>query len=167
METLTVFEKYSRYWPSIALTSAVLSVIFFGTYWYSNDVLIAGYLRLAAFIFFALSLLSFFKWKDGQVKIDLNLDQDQRIKLNYFVRDRFITSDHLNLDDVSAVEVNKMPNKTLYNEFATGDRCIRFRRKDTGEWSYLNKVHGRIIPLNTENANRVTEFINAHLNRSL
>lgn len=164
METLTVFEKYSRHWPSIAIASAVLSVIFFGAYWYSDDVLIAGYLRLAAFVFFALSLLSFFKWKDGQMKIDLNLDQDHKIKLNYFVRDRFIASDHFDLNDVTEVEVNKMPNKTLYNEFATGDRCIRFRRKDTGEWSYLNEVQGRIIPLDTENANQVAEFIEPHLN---
>ncbi|MEX0994177.1 MAG: hypothetical protein WD599_01535 [Balneolaceae bacterium] len=165
MKTLTVFEKYSRYWPAIAITSAIMSLTFFLVYWYSQNVLVAGYLRVTAFAFFALSLLSFFKWKDGRMKIDFTLDQDHFLRLNYFVRNRKVADDNFNLTEFSDIEINRMPIKTLYNEFATSDRCIRFKRYDTEGWSYLIEVHGRVIPIDKENAKLVLEFLNPHLNQ--
>lgn len=159
MKTLTVFEKYSKHWPAITIISAVLTLLMFGAYWYSDDVLIAGYLRLGAFCFFALSLLSFFKWMDGRIKIDFILHPDKTLTLDYHVRNQKIASDHFDLSKFGNVEMQQMPNKSLYNDFATGDHCIRFKREETDEWIYLTEVHGRVIPLDIDNARQVLDFL--------
>jgi hypothetical protein len=164
MNTLTVKEKYSRHWPKIATISAILAALLFGAYLITVNVLIEGYLRLAAFCFFALSLLSFFKVKDGQIKIKLSIDEHGGLQLDYYVRNQQVAHERFNLNKVESVEIHEMPNRSLYNDFATGDRAIRFKEKESKGWLYLTEVHGRVIPLDHNNAQEVSDFINKYLN---
>lgn len=163
MKTLTVKEKYSRHWPVIAIASAVLAALLWGAYMLTSNVLIESYLRFAAFCFFALSLLSFFKVKDGQIQIDMKVDDDGGLIMDYLVRNKQIGHDAFDLNRVESVEINQMPNRSLYNDFATGDRTIRFKRKDSDDWLYLTEVHGRVIPLDNSNAEKIHGFINNYL----
>ncbi len=163
MKTLTVKEKYSRHWPAIAIASAVLAALLWGAYMLTTNVLLESYLRFAAFCFFALSLLSFFKVKDGQIQIDMKVDDDGGLIMDYLVRNKQIGHDAFDLNKVESVEINKMPNRSLYNDFATGDRTIRFKRKDSDDWLYLTEVHGRVIPLDNKNAEKIYGFIRNHL----
>jgi hypothetical protein len=166
MKTLTVKEKYSQHWPKVAVISAILAVILFGAYLITADVLIEGYLRLAAFCFFALSLLSFFKVKDGQIKIELTLDEVGGLQLNYFVRNNQIAHEAFDLNQIESVEIHEMPNRSLYNDFATGDRAIRFKQKESPGWLFLTEVHSRVIPLDSRNAQQVSDFINQYLDKN-
>jgi hypothetical protein len=163
MKTLTVKEKYSRHWPAIAIASAVLAALLWGAYMLTSNVLLESYLRFAAFCFFALALLSFFKVKDGQIQIDIKVDDDGGLIMDYLVRNKQIGHDAFDLNSVESVEINKMPDRSLYNEFATGDRTIRFKRKDSDDWLYLTEVHGRVIPLDKSNAEKIYRFINSYL----
>jgi hypothetical protein len=167
MKTLTVKEKYSKHWLKIAVISAILAVLLFGAYLITADVLIEGYLRLAAFCFFALSLLSFFKVKDGQIKIDLEIDEKGGLQIDYFVRNKKIAHDAFDLNRFDTIEIHEMPNRSLYNDFVTGDRAVRFKQKESSGWLYLTEVHGRVIPLDSKNATQVSEFINRYLNPKL
>lgn len=163
MNHLTVNEKYSKHWPAITVVSALLAFILWVAYMFSADVLVEGYLRFAAFCFFALSLLSFFKVKDGQIRIDLQFENDETLLVNYQVRKTEIASESFDLTQIEAVEINEMPNRSLYNDFATGDKAIRFKRTDADGWLYLIEVNGRVIPLDNENAEKVFVFINNFL----
>lgn len=163
MNQLTVKEKYSKHWPVIAVASALLALLLWGAYMFSADVLVEGYLRFAAFCFFALSLLSFFKVKDGQIRIDLQFEDDETLLVNYQVRKKQIGSESFDMTKIEAVDINKMPNRSLYNDFATGDKTIRFKRVDSEGWLYLIEVNGRVIPLDNENAKKVFDFINSYL----
>lgn len=147
MKKLTVFEKYSPYWPAIAVTSLILTILFWAAYMLVSNVLIEGYLRFAAFCFFALGILSFLKVKDGRIKINLLLNEQGELEVDYLVRNKSIDHDIFDLAEFEAIEVNKMPNRSLYNDFAKRDRTVRFKRKDGKSWQYLAQVHGRVIPL--------------------
>lgn len=159
MNHLTVNEKYSKHWPVVAIASALLAMLLWGAYMISANVLVEGYLRFAAFCFFSLSLLSFFKVKDGRIRIDLQFEDNETLLVNYQVRKKRIASESFDLTQIEAVEINEMPNRSLYNDFATGDKAIRFKRTDADGWLYLIEVNGRVIPLDNENAEKVFVFI--------
>ncbi len=159
-EELTVYEKYSKHWPVIAIVSLVLSVGFFLSYWVVTDVLVAGYLRLVAFGLFALGMLSLFKIKDGQVKITLEFDQDDVLHLIYAVRDQIVYEEKWAISEIGEVKIDEMPNRSLYNDIMKSDRCLRFRRNEQSDWMYLNKISTRVVPLHQKNAERVYEFLN-------
>lgn len=156
--TLTVSEKYSRHWPLIAIVSAVLALSFYISYHLAADVLLEGYLRLVAFGFFALAVLSFFKVKDGRIEITIE-KSDELIEIYYRVRDKIIHEEELNLADIRDLKMDQMPNKSLYNDLIQSDRCIRFRRTDSDGWLYLHEIYGRVIPLSEKNASEILQFI--------
>ncbi|MEX2574186.1 MAG: hypothetical protein WD317_07810 [Balneolaceae bacterium] len=166
MNNLTIPEKYSRHWPAISIASAVLTVLFWVAYMVTTDTLAEGYFRFAAFCFFALSLLSFFKVRDGRIKINLSLSEDGGLELDYFSRGKQIAQDTFDLNRFESVETVSMPNRTLYNDFATDDRTVRFKKKDSDEWLYLAEVNGRVIPLDHINANKVADFLRLHLDKA-
>lgn len=159
---LTVKEKYSQYWPMITVLSAVMCVLFLISYIIVTDVLIGGYLRLAAFAFFALSLLSLFKLKDGQIEIEFTIDKNEEpklVQLKYFVRENEIHTESHELNEFTEFKITEVPNKSFYNDLIKGDKAVRFKKKDLDDWMYLNNIYGRIIPLSQGNAEKVTEFI--------
>jgi hypothetical protein len=160
-KSLTVREKYSRHWPVIAGVSMILSLLFFFWYWVAADVLLEGYLRLIAFGFFALGLLSLFKIKDGQVEIVLNVDNDDVLHVTYKVRDNIIYEENWSRFEFESVKIDEMPNRSLYNDIMKSDRCLRFRRKNESDWIYFNKVSGRVIPFSDENAKQIYNFLEA------
>jgi len=163
MNKLIVFEKYSRHWPVIAIVSAILAVILFGAYLLSGNVLVEGYLRLAAFCFFALSLLSFFKVKDGRIQINFIVDENGGLKMDYLVREKIIAHDVFDLNNFEAIGIDEMPDRSIYNDFARGDHSIRFKRKESDGWLYLTEINGRVIPLDKKNAEEVTGFLNNYI----
>ncbi|MEX2600682.1 MAG: hypothetical protein WD355_03480 [Balneolaceae bacterium] len=159
MNQLTVFEKYSRHWPAVAIGSAAVSLILFGIYLYTDAPLAEGYLRLAAFIFFALSLLTLFKWKDGRMEIRFSIEEGSLLHIRYLVRNKPVADESFDLADFLSVKKDSMPNRSMYDDFSASDHTIRIQRKDNGEWIYLNDVHGRVIPLHRETAGQVEEFL--------
>lgn len=161
--TLNVQEKYSRHWPMIAILSAVLATVFYISYQLTADVLLEGYLRLTAFAFFALAVLSLFKVKDGRVEISLT-GKGGILEIVYRVRDKVVHNEELLLTDVEAIKVDEMPDKSLYNEFMKSDRCIRFKRKKADGWLYLHEIHGRVIPLSNDNAEVIVDFVKKQMN---
>ncbi len=158
-KTLTVYEKYLKQWPFIAIASLILSVVFFISFLVVADVLIAGYLRLIAFGFFAIGLLSLLKIKDGQVEIKLELDEDDVLRLIYRVRDRIIHQEEWSVSEIGEVKIDEMPNRSLYNDIMKSDRCLRFRRNKESDWLYLNKLSSRVVPLSQNNAEKVYSFL--------
>ncbi|REL38202.1 hypothetical protein DYD21_06225 [Rhodohalobacter sp. SW132] len=159
--TLNVSEKYSRHWPAIAVGSIIASILFFGAYVAVSDVLIGSYLRLAAFAFFVIGFLSFFKIKDGRIEIQFEVNQknSNELDVEYSVRGREIHAELIELDDIKDIKTDRMPNRSLYNDLNRTDRSVRFQKKNMEGWLYLNEIHGRVIPLSEDNANKIVAFI--------
>lgn len=157
---LKINEKYSRHWPLIALVSAIFSILFFISYHFVGNVLLEGYLRLTAFVLFALALLSLLKIRDGQVEINIDITEEDTALIRYNVRDQVISEEEFGLQELENLKIDRMPDKSIYNNFMKSDRCIRFRRKDTSDWLYLNQVNGRVIPLSRDNADKILQFFN-------
>jgi len=160
--TLTVSEKYSRFWPAIAVGSIIASIAFFGAYIMVADVLISSYLRLAAFAFFVIGFLSLFKLKDGRIVIDFELADDAgpHMEVTYSVRDRNIHAETIDISEITSLKIAQMPNRSLYNDFNKVDRSVRFQKENMEGWLYLNEIHGRVIPISQENAERIVKFLN-------
>lgn len=158
MNSLLIKEKYSRFWPVTAIVSLILAIIFFFTYWNMSDVLIQGYLRLISFAFFALGILSLFKIKQGQIELEVSIDNDV-IKIQYSLKNRVLQTEEWSTNEIATVKIDEMPNRSLYNDVIKGDRCIRFRRHNQSDWIYLNKLNGRVIPLSQKNAEEMNQFI--------
>ncbi|MEX0646600.1 MAG: hypothetical protein WEA56_00600 [Balneolaceae bacterium] len=156
---LTISEKYSRYWPAIAIGSAVLALLFYIIYHYVSNVLFEGYLRLISFVFFALSILSFFKLRDGKIQIDIEQMDEKVFKISYQTGDRRLFSEEIQKDEISEMMIDEMPNRSLYNDLIKSDRCLKIKKKDVQNWVYLNSINGRVIPLSRENAYEMKIFI--------
>lgn len=156
---LVIKEKYSKYWPIVAALSAVLCILFFFGYQFAGDVLTEGYLRLTSFAFFAISLLSLFKIWDGQIVISVHPVKNDALEFIYTVRGQTIAEERLSFKELENLKIDQMPNKSIYNDFKKSDSCIRFRRENTSDWLYLNKVNGRVIPLSKQNAEEMHQFI--------
>jgi hypothetical protein len=157
--SLTVEEKYSRHWPAIAAVSGIAAILLFSTYLFvDNGVLIDGYIRLASFVCFALMVLSLFKVKDGKVIITIECDGDL-VLMEYSVRNRIVYEEEFRFSDFEELTIDQTPNRSLYNDFAKYDRCVRFKKPKSEGWLYLNELYGRTIPLTQANAERIKAFL--------
>ena len=158
-QKLTVEEKYSQYWPSICIISIMVTVGLFYSYQFTANVLLEGYLRLASFGFLALSILSYFKIRDGKVLIDLESDSEGVLYVKYSVRNQYIHSEEWAVSEMFEVKTDVMPDRSLYNNLMKKDRCVRFRRKSEEDWLYFNKINGRVIPFTEENAQHIRDYL--------
>jgi len=163
-QTLKIVEKYSRFWPMIATVSGIAAVILFTYYLMVDEVLLEGYLRLISFSFFALMVLSLFKVKDGKVVITFT-SEDDTLYLKYHVRDRLVYEENFHLQKIKDLKIDRMPNKSLYNDFAKKDRSVRFKNGKSDEWIYMAQLFGRVIPLTKENAMKIEEFVNQEIKK--
>lgn len=157
--SFTVKEKYSSKWPHIAIISSILTVLSLVAYIVTSDVLAEGYLRLAAFAFFSITLLSLFKIKDGQLTIEIKQNDDEELETLYFQRNRTVHHEKWPIKKITSVKISDMPNRSLYNDIVTGDRCVMVRRKNEADWIYFIQVDGRVIPLRKENAEALKNHI--------
>ena len=159
-KNLVVNEKYSRYWPAVTLVSAILAVLFFIGFLVVSNVLYEGYLRLFSFSFFALSVLSFYKVRDGRIQIKLETIDKKELRITYSTADnRLLYQEVMDRKDLSEVVIDEIPNRSLYNDLVKSDRCIKVRKKGAKHWIYLNSVNGRVLPLSFENAAAIEKFI--------
>ncbi len=163
-QTLKIEEKYSRFWPVIATVSGIAATILFTYYLMVDEVLLEGYLRLISFSFFALMVLSLFKVKDGKVVISFT-SEDDTLYLTYHVRDRLVYEESFQLQKIKDLKIDRMPNKSLYNDFAKKDRCVRFKMGKSNDWIYMVQLFGRVIPLTHKNAVKVEEFVNQEIKK--
>jgi len=155
--TLSVSEKYSRHWPAVSIISGVAALFAGLGFVLSNDVLLEGYLRLAAFIFFAICLLSLFKLRDGKIEMIYSIG-DNLLSIEYHQKNHILGQETVELSDISGLKITALPNRSLYNDLFRSDRCVRIQRKDSG-WIYLNEVNGRVIPMDDENSEKVRNFL--------
>jgi hypothetical protein len=161
---LQVSEKYSQYWPAIMIGSLILSLIFLVAFIYTTEPLLESYLRLAAFAFFVIGFLSFFKIRDGQLTINYEVkDGDQEMYITYTLREQKIHAETVDLSDIVDIKVDEMPNRSLYNDFYKIDKSVRLKKKNMDGWLYLNELHGRMIPLSRENAGKVVDFVKGNM----
>lgn len=157
-ETLIIKEKFSKFWPAITAISLISAAISFYFYWSVSDVLIEGYLRLTAFILFSVGVLSLYKLKDGQIEIITTLNDDV-IEFQYMSRKRVIHTEEWSANEIATIKIDKMPNRSLYNDLIQSDRCLRFRRINQSDWNYLNSINGRVVPLSQSNADELVRFL--------
>lgn len=164
---LILKEKYSQYWPFVAMLSGVCTVLFMIGFFLVSDILIEGYLRLAAFGFFALCVLSLYKLKDGQIEIHFSVENGSTplLHMSYYLRGNEIHSESQELMDVKDLKTSDVPNRSFYNDLVKGDKAVRFKKGEMDGWLYMNEIYGRVIPLTQENTELITEFITSAQNR--
>lgn len=161
---LQVSEKYSQYWPAIMIGSLILSLIFLVAFIYTTEPLLESYLRLAAFAFFVIGFLSFFKLRDGQLTINYEAkDDEEEMYITYTLREQKIHAETVDLSDIVDLKVDEMPNRSLYNDFYKIDKSVRLKKKNMAGWLYLNELHGRMIPLSPENAEKIVDFVKGNM----
>ena len=160
---LRVTEKYSKYWPAVTFGSLLISAGLFAAFIYADDLLLESYLRLGAFAFFVIGFLSYFKLRDGQMTIHYTLEKDREniLQVTYSADGNTHYEESIDLDDVTEIKTDDMPNRSLYNDFYKRDKSVRFKKRHMDGWLYLNELHGRVIPLSEENAKSIVTFINS------
>ena len=156
---LHIEEKFSKFWPAVAIFSFLTAVTFYLLYINTDHVLNEGVYRLVAFAFFAAGILSLFKLRDGKMMLHLELTDDDHLLIHYKTKKRDIGEDEWNLKELASVRVAEMPNKSLYNDIVRSDRCVLIRLKNNSDWLYLNNLNSRVIPLAERDAESVRQFI--------
>jgi hypothetical protein len=156
-KTLTISEKYSKYWPFITVISSIAAILSGIAFLYFDNVLLEGYLRLAAFVFFAIFLLSLFKLRDGKINMKFTVENHD-LTVEYYQKNHQIEEEIFDFSDISDIKISPLPNRSFYNDLIRSDRCLQIKRKDSG-WIYLNEINGRTIPLEENNALKVKQFL--------
>lgn len=161
---LEVTEKYSKYWPTVTFGSLLVSVALFAAFIYADNLLLESYLRLGAFAFFVIGFLSYFKLREGQMTLLYEIDNDQKniVQISYSSDGRTLYQESIDLNDITEIKTDEMPNRSLYNDFYKRDKSVRFKKEHMDGWLYLNELHGRVIPLSQENASSIVAFIKTH-----
>lgn len=162
--SLTVFEKYSQHWPLITVLCGVLSVILFGLFLLTDNVLVSGYLRLGAFASFAVCLLSYFKIREGQIKLELSIDDSKTLLIDYSIKDQIVFKESFALKEFEDLKKDIVPNKSFYNDLFSGDFRVMYKKSDYNSFLNLIEMRGRLIPLDDENASHIITFIKHHKN---
>ncbi len=159
MSELKIEEKYSARWPLITAVSMVLAIAIFGSLIFIENTLLAGYVRLGAFAFFALGVIGLFKLRDGKVSLVLSVDDDHFLTVTYIIKSEVKHSESWDLNQLATVKVDEMPNRSFYNDIVTSDRCVAIRNQNESDWTYLHKMYGRVIPLKNSSAIKIKTFI--------
>jgi len=167
MSELKIEEKYSARWPLITAVSMVLAIAIFGSLFFIENTLLAGYVRLGAFAFFALGVIGLFKLQDGKVSLIFSVDEDHFLTVSYIVKNEMKHSESWNLQQLATVKVDEMPNRSFYNDIVTSDRCVAIRNQNESDWTYLHKIHGRVIPLKKRSAVKIKTFVEKEMARIL
>ncbi|TVQ65662.1 MAG: hypothetical protein EA360_08690 [Balneolaceae bacterium] len=162
-KTLFIQEKYSSYWPLIAIISFFLAIVLFIIYLFTDTAILEGILRLAAFIFFATGILTLLKINQGQISVITTVSENREISISYQKKGREAETYFVPASSVAELKIDEMPNRSLYNDIIKSDRCIRIRRTDSSEWEYLYKTDARVIPFSEENAKKLYSFLKKHL----
>jgi len=167
MSDLRIEEKYSAQWPLITVVSMILAVTIFSSLLFIDSTLLAGYVRLTAFAFFAIGVIGFFKLRDGKVTLHFSMEDENFLLLEYIVKSELKHSENWDLKHIATVKIEEMPNRSFYNDIVTTDRCIAIRYKDENDWTYLHKLYGRVIPLKNESAVKIKNFLENKIAKSV
>lgn len=159
MNELRIEEKYSSKWPLITVLSTILAIATFSSLFFIENTLIAGYARLTAFGLFVLGVIGLFKLREGKVELNFTIDEDHFLNVDYLVKNELKHSESWDIDEIDTVKIDEMPNRSFYNDIVTKDRCVLIRSKDQNDWTYLHKLHGRVIPLYKDSAQKIKTFI--------
>lgn len=159
MNKMEIEEKYSAQWPLITTVSFAVAAAIFGSLFIIENTLLAGYVRLGAFAFFALAVIGLFKLRDGKVSMVFTVDEDHFLTVNYKVKGELKHSESWDLKRIESVKVVEMPNRSFYNDIVTSDRCVVFRNQDENDWTYLHKIYGRVIPLRKISAEKIRDYM--------
>ncbi|MEX0639030.1 MAG: hypothetical protein WDZ29_04175 [Balneolaceae bacterium] len=165
MNRLILYEKYSRYWPHITVLSTITSLALLIIWLGSDNVLFSGYLQFGAFVFFAIALLCLFRWREGQMKIEMDSDGHGILHIRYSVRNEPVGSEEFLLKGLESVKTDRMPDRSLADNLFKSGRTVRFKRQDSINWLYLNEVNGRVIPLDMKSAEQLRQFLEALIHR--
>ena len=154
----TVNEKFSKYWPFIAVGCSVLAFLVFIYSRLNSDVLIAGYLELASFIMFAVAVLSFFKLRDGRTSIRIDKDGNQLV-FSYLLNGSVVKTETLSIEKPVEFKTDRLPDTSLYSEINRTDRTVCFRETSSGSWRYLFQYNSRVIPISPEDAEKIKKVL--------
>lgn len=158
-QSISIIEKYSRHWPLITYISISLSVLFFSAYLLSNGVLLTGYLRLFAFVFFAAGVFGLFKMKDGRVRIEVESESNGSVVSRFYRGDELLLEESWNLRELHDAEITEMPNKNFYYDLVKSAKAVRVRGEKDDSWLYFNKLSNRVVPLDNEQAEALCSFL--------
>lgn len=168
-DLLIAEEKYSRHWKKISLAGLILSLTLV-LFWLHADsdpdkVVLAGVLRLGAFLCFALFLLSWFKVRQGQIRVELH-SEGHHLRIRYRLRDRIVSEERLDLRRIKDIEISGMPDRTVADEFKRASFTLRYRLKDSPDPIWLFDVGDRILPFDRATSAEILEFLRTRLNQN-
>jgi hypothetical protein len=93
---------------------------------------------------------------------EIDNDQENIVQISYSSDGRTLYQESIDLNDITEIKTDEMPNRSLYNDFYKRDKSVRFKKEHMDGWLYLNELHGRVIPLSQENASSIVAFIKTH-----
>ena len=155
--SITVQEKFSKYWKPLTTVSGILAITCFALYFKSGNILAGGYLQLSSFIFFIIFLIGSVKLYEGKTRIEC-FANDMNLDVKFFRKDRKVAEGEIDLSKIEKVEISELPNKTIYNDIVRSDKCIRLKNK-SGQWFYLNEISEQVVPLDIRNAKKMYDFL--------
>lgn len=159
--TLTIEEKYSNYWLQLTAALVLVTLIFFGLYSTSDDLLWKGYLRLIAFCSMAGAVISGLKVMQGKHTIELAVS-DGNLVITYIRKKKRVAEDIFELANFKSLQVRSRPTGRFGSEFLFKDRVITMELTDSDRPLTLVELHGRPLALSRESATKILEFLEAH-----
>jgi len=154
---MTIYEKDYGHWTKISIVLSLLTIILFVTQMQVNDVLVSGYIRIAAFLTFASAIFSIMKTRFSPHQIQMDI-RNRRLNLNFISNGETMLKEQLTLDTIQRLELDYQPFKFLPRDFFLNDLHLKYKSKKDGEYYGLFDINRRQIPLSKEEVKKTIQF---------
>lgn len=159
---LTVTEENYSFWRTAALISAALAIISFIIFLSIENPFWESIVRLGAFIFFALAVLSYLQIMNGPIKVTLTLDE-KVLLITYRKNDKIIHEEELEKETIKSVFPTAEGINILLSNMKPDIKTFKISFTDTDHPLYLFEFSGRPLLFGEDDQHKIVSYLDVIL----
>lgn len=157
--TVTVTEENYNFWKMGALVSASVAIISFIIFLLIENPFWESVIRLGAFIFFAVAILSYLQIMNGPIKITLSLINN--ILLVTYEKDgKIIHEEELEQDTIKNVFTTTSGINIFLNRLKPEIKAFKISFTDTDHPLFLFEFSGRPLVFGKDDQEKIASYLN-------
>lgn len=156
--SLTVEEENYDFWKTGAVISAGLCIITFIIFWNIGDPFWESIFRLAAFVFFAASVLCYLQIMNGPIKVTVSTTKKNLI-ISYLKRGKTIQEEEFKKETIKEVFSTTSGINFLQAKLKPAIKTFKVNFTDSDRDLYLFEIGGRPLLFNKQSQDKITMFL--------
>lgn len=165
-KTIVVKEETYHFWKIGAIILAILAVITFMVYLYVGDPFWNSIIRLAAFVFFALAILSYLQIMNGPIEIKLGVTVDD-LMVTYKKNGKTIQEEQFQRETIKEIFTSRTGINFILAKLKPNIKTFRIKFTDTEQQLFLFEFSGRPLLFGKSARKKINSFFQEQLTDEL